>query len=516
MTKSEQMVVSNSLAEANIGAVIEVNSLKPSLNISEVSKRLDFYDSKWIKINQNGHREITEKNAKELIEKHYPNLLNNITLEELKISLGQYSVQRREEEDKRRNESGWGHYDNETDFILHMNEVHNIFDVKASGTVRILGEKSTLLERLKILAEGYVRETGDKNIKPSNLAHHLDVVIDDMKIDKKNSLKEKISFDRHAPDQFDDLLTALRITENRELNKLAIKHYIWQVKRKLWGYEPGYHFMLILMTNRQAFGKSTFLRDFHLPLTEVFANISGDRIRDQFGAELFEKYYVACFDELAQLNSTDINLLKEFVTRKSSVNRKMFTQVNTINSQNTTLCGTSNRPINQIIYDPSGMRRWWQVDLNAKDFDSMDYDKLNMWKQNEFLDFWKSIDEHDPNGFYGKGLPLYGEMLSHQDSFKAISPMRQFIESMEYTNDYAKLSIENSPKKEIELDHIWERWIGWCKATRNNPYTLQTFKINLEEMGFSIVEHRSLNKTTGQRCRVHFLVIDDLEQEVIS
>jgi hypothetical protein len=136
-----------------------------------------------------------------------------------------------------------------------MNEVHNIFDVKASGTVRILGERSTLLERLKILAESYMRDTSDKNIKPSNLAHHLDVVIDDMKIEKKNALKNKIAFDLHAPDRFDDLVTALRITENRELNKLAIKHYIWQVKRKLWGYEPGYHFMLILMTNRQAFGR---------------------------------------------------------------------------------------------------------------------------------------------------------------------------------------------------------------------------------------------------------------------
>ena len=62
------------------------------------------------------------------------------------------------------------------------------------------------------------------------------------------------------------------------------------------------------------------------------------------------------------------------------------------------------------------------------------------------------------------------------------------------------------------MDHVWGRWNGWCKATRNNPYTLQTFKIHLEEMGFAFTEHRNLNKTTGQRGRNHFLVIDDRGQ----
>ena len=482
-------------------------------NISEIAKRVEFFESKWWKVNQNGKREITETLAKGIIEKHFPDVLNNISLEQLKTELLKYVVAKKDEAENRRIESGWGNYESETDFILHMNNQHKLFDVMASGIVKILGERTTLIERFKILAEKYVKQTGDDSLKPGNLNHHLDVVIEEMKLRRKTELKSKLKFDPSLPDSFDELLTALRITDNREINKLAIKHYLWQVKRKLWGYEPGYHFMLILFTNRQAFGKSTFLRDFHIPLADLFANISGERIRDRFGAELFEKYYVACFDELAQLNSTDINLLKEFVTRKSSVNRKMFSQVNTVNNQNTTLCGTSNRPINQIIYDPSGMRRWWQIDLNAKDFDSMDYGRLNEWKEQEFLQFWQAIDEHDPHGFYGKGLPLYEEMLAFQDTFKAISPTRQFVEESGFTNDYAKESNVDSPRKEIEMEHVWQRWIGWCKGTRNNPYTSQTFKIHLEEMGFLIVEHRQVNKTSGQRGRVHYLVVDDAEVE---
>ena len=490
------------------------NSMTHSIlsEFPEIPKKLKYLNSTWFKLNQSGERNIGEDHAKGMLAKLAPDFFNKYTLEQLKVELAEFHSLKASNQEQKRKAQGWQEYQNESAFILHMNQVHGIFDVKASGNVQILGEKTTLIERLKILAESYGRETGDKDLKPSNLAHHLDVVIDDMKLERKNALRTRLNYDPATPDHFDSLLTAMRITENRELHKLAIKHYIWQVKRKLWGYEPGYHFMLILVTNRQAFGKSTFLRDFHDPLIEVFANISGDRIRDQFGAELFEKYYVACFDELAQLNSTDINQLKEFVTRKSSVNRKMFSQVNTVNSQNTTLCGTSNRPINQIIYDPSGMRRWWQIDLNAKDFDSMDFAKLNDWKKEEFLSFWKSINEHDPNGFYGKGLHLYEEMVAYQDTFKAISPTRQFVEAMEYTNDYSRLAKSDSPRREIEMDHVWGRWNGWCKATRNNPYTLQTFKIHLEEMGFAFTEHRNLNKTTGQRGRNHFLVIDDRGQ----
>ncbi|MBN8538354.1 MAG: hypothetical protein J0M15_14975 [Deltaproteobacteria bacterium] len=230
----------------------------------EITNKLEYFESKWFKINQNGNREITEKNARDLIEKHFPDVFNSYTLEDLKIELGNYAKLSRNEEQKKRQQNGWTDYDDETAFILHMNKRHQLFNVNASGSVMVLNGKSRLIERLRVLASRYVKETGDKEIKPASLSDHLDVIIDDMAISGKEDLKRKIAFDPHASDHFDELLSALRITDSKNIHKNAIKHYMWQVKRKLWGFEPRYHFMLILFTNRQAFGKSTFLREFHL------------------------------------------------------------------------------------------------------------------------------------------------------------------------------------------------------------------------------------------------------------
>ncbi len=478
----------------------------------EIVGKLGFYNSQWIKVNQGSNRAIPEWHAKNLVEKYFPTFFNEHILDELKKELERHHLQNKADIAQKRESLGWGTYANELEFIVDMNRRHQLFEVNASGSVHELNGRSMLLPKLKVLAYKYMNETHSK-LEVKNIADSLSVIIDQLAFEKKEQIRNKIAFDPSTPDRFDDLMDAMRITENREIQKNAIKHYLWQIKRKLWGHEPAYHFMLILFTNRQAFGKSWFLRQFHTPISEVYANITGDRIRDQFGADLFESYFVACFDELAQLGKTDINLLKEFVTRKNSVQRIMYSQVTKVNNQNATLCGTTNRPINQIIYDPSGMRRWWQIDLNSKDHDTMDFEKMNHWASQEFLDFWKAIDESEENGFYGRGLPLYEEMVIHQDSYKAVSPIQQFVDDFGYTQEYSKKGNDHLERDEVELEDVWQKWLGWCKGTRNTTYSSQAFKNGLQELGFQISEHRPINKTTGQRGRVHYLVVDKVKEE---
>ena len=477
-----------------------------------IAKKLKYQDSRWIKINQGSTRDITEKNARDIIDQNFPEFFKKHNLEELKNELESFHRASEEEDAKKREQLGWGYYNDESDFIRDMNRRKRLFSVKASGSITRTNGRTDLLSTLRVLADQYSRQTASKDLCSAKIQDHLNVVVGEMADAKKEELKQKLRFDPKAPDLFDELLDAMRVTEHREIHKRAIKHYLWQIKRKLWGEEPSYHFMLVLFTNKQAFGKTGFLRQFHRPMLEVFANITADRIRDQFGGDVFENYFVACVDELSQLARTDVAQLKEFVTRKDAVQRKMYSQVHQETRQNTTLCGTTNRPINQVVYDPSGMRRWWQINLNAKDYDSMDFEQLDRWEEDEFLMFWRAIDEHNEHGYYGKRLPLYEEMLSYQDVFKAVSPIQQFVEDHGYTNLYAKRDNTHIQKKELDLDHVWEAWGGWCKATRNNPFTLLSFKNGLQELGFEIVEHRRVDKTTGQRNRAHFLVVDQNDE----
>jgi hypothetical protein len=491
---------------------MESNQFKVLGEFPGISTKLEYSNSQWMKINLGKNRPITEKSAKDIVEAHFPGFFSRHTLEDLKNELELYRAVSEQEEAKSRENMGWGYYTDEYEFIADMNRRHRLFTVAASKAIRSVNGSTNFLSRLKVLANRYNKQTSSEDLSISNIQDSFNVFVEDVAKSKKEELKLKLRFDPSLPDRFDALLDALRVTENREIHKQAIKHYIWQVKRKLWGFEPKYHFMLILFTSKQAFGKTEFLRRFHKPLIEVFANITGSRIRDQFGQELFENYYVACFDELSQLERTDIAMLKEFVTRKEAVQRKMHSQISQENRQNTTLCGTTNRPINQIVYDPSGMRRWWQIDLNAKDFDTMDFEQIERWGSEEFLCFWKSIDEKNDSGYYGKHCSFYPEMLAHQDSFRAITPVQLFVDQSGYTHEYSRRDSSDVGHEEIELDRVWSEWVGWCKATRNNPYTFSSFKNALEEIGFQITEHRPKNKTTGQRNRAHYLVIDKKDE----
>ena len=99
-------------------------------------------------------------------------------------------------------------------------------------------------------------------------------------------------------------------------------------------------------------------------------------------------------------------------------------------------------------------------------------------------------------------------MLKYQDSFKAISPTQQFIDDAGFTHEYSRSEKQNISTEEVDLDSIWEQWLGWCRGTRNNPYTFQTFKNNLHDLGFAVIEHRPINKTSGKRNRNLFLIID--------
>src|SRR5207253_333243 len=117
--------------------------------------------------------------------------------------------EKKKKEQEDRDEQGWGDYKDETHFILDMNKQHNLFKVEASGT---LDGKAKLPERLKVLASKYVRETGDKGIKPSNIYDHLEVIVDDMALKRKEELKAKIAFDPNIADPFDELLDAMRVT----------------------------------------------------------------------------------------------------------------------------------------------------------------------------------------------------------------------------------------------------------------------------------------------------------------
>lgn len=410
----------------------------------------------------------------------------------------------------------WGEYLDETDFIVDMNKRYNLFSVNASGIVCFSSGKTKIMQRLRLLLMKYHRDMKiprNERLREKALSDAFYVYVDDRANQKLSQLREEIQFDPNANANFDELLDAMRVFEHREIHKAAIMHYMWLIKRKLWRRNAKFHLMLIIYCKKQGFGKSGFLDQLHIALKEIYAKIYGDRIQDKFSADLFDKYYVANFDEMAQFGKNGIAILKEFVTRNLFVSRKMFSDVNVESKQNTTMCGTTNRPINQIIYDASGMRRWWQINVDEENYMKMDFEKLDEWENSKFLKFWKSIDENNDIGFYNPELPIFSEMLAYQEEFRAVLPIEQFLKAFDYSKEYTKENCENIETKEIALWSMWDQWKGWCLGTKNQTYTYQNFKTQLDGLGYDIRETRPVEKDTGARNRKYMVTVDHLKSE---
>jgi hypothetical protein len=483
---------------------------------SEVFEKLEFINNKWSKINKTKeNRELTELKVHELLVKNWPQLLVEFSLEELKAALITHKKEQEETLEALRKENSWGEYIDETEFIVDMNKKYKLFTVNASGIVKFSSGKGKIIQRLRLLLMKYHRDMNiprSERLREKALTDALDVYIDDRADYKLSILKDQIQFDPSINANFDELLDAMRVSEYREIHKAAIKHYMWLIKRKLWRRDAKFHLMIIIFCKKQGFGKSGFLDQLHTALNEVYAKISGDRIQDKFSADLFDKYYIANFDEMAQFGKQGIAILKEFVTRNTFVSRRMFSDVNVESKQNTTMCGTTNRPINQFIYDASGMRRWWQINVDEENYTKMDFKKLDQWETTKFLEFWKSIDESDDIGFYNPILPDYKSMLSYQEAFRAIPPIEQFLYAFEYTKEYSKDDGETDRVKEIALWSMWDQWGGWCAGTKNQTYTYQNFKTQLEGLGYEIRETRPTDKDTGSRNRKYLVTVDDADE----
>ena len=375
-------------------------------------------------------------------------------------------------------------YANEMDFVRKEGFEKGMFIVNGNGTISSQMGMKKINERLKLQAGDYNRAVGNLELRSDMLKDALTVLIEDEQLKKLNIIRNNVKYDPTISADWDGLLEMMTVKRNHnefgdmsEKHIRAIKHTIWQVKRKLFDLEVKYHLCLILY-GKQGCGKSDFLRQLFEPLEEVYCLIDGTGIADKFGGTIFENHYVGNLDELSKITDKSIELVKQFITLNQITGRKIMTQIHEQTKQNMTLVGSSNRPINDVIYDFSGMRRWWQIEIN-KAYSHMDFGKI---EAEDFMTYWKSVDENGP-GFYTQEQ----EMMEYQDSFVALSTVDEFIELYDYKCNY---DVENHY---IQIDELYSDYIDVCKRRNNKVQRQSKFRAQLKERGFEV---KQINKGT--------------------
>lgn len=269
--------------------------------------------------------------------------------------------------------------------------------------------KSWLIEQLRKHNFEYDYKTdalrkGDSVIEESLAVSFLRLDARAMDIEEIRSyIRDALAVYRHERSQIElnDLATSLTYSASEadlvgawvsavcgkasNFDVIVMKHFIWQVKRKLAGLPVDNHLMPILF-GRSGAGKSVAVSRLIEPLLSVALQTDMSIFSDQFSRRAFSRNFLVFFDELQGSDSADVNAMKQIITAHVVEWRAMRSERVMSAPQNSTFIGCSNDPVRERIKDTTSSRRFWQINCA----DKIDWDAIN---QINYLALWQSVDE---------------------------------------------------------------------------------------------------------------------------
>lgn len=297
---------------------------------------------------------------------------------------------------------------------------------------------------------------------------------------KKNIIKRTrdiIKFDprlvQRGSSELTKFTTALVGADCEKLNQhsAVIGHFIWQVKRKLFGYDADYH-MCPVLVGRQGGGKTEALDRLVGPLKHLCMEGNlGNFIRE---AEkfVFGTYYIIKLDEFAKGSKSDLESMKTIMTSKEVTYRTFYVQKMAVMPNVSTFIGASNRSVAEIFNDQTGNRRFYEIPC----LDLLDWETIGGVSEESGLDYnaiWKSIDENSISPI----MPYIGEINKYQEEFRAKTIVEEWLTSEDLKPSFGDITDIVALKK-LHLD-----FMNWMKIQNCNfMYTDQRFGRELSKL----------------------------------
>lgn len=206
----------------------------------------------------------------------------------------------------------------------------------------------------------------------------------------------------------------------RDIQVAVLQKFIWQVKRRMAGLPVSNHLMAVIY-GVQGKGKSKAVEIITAPLGHLVSSGDFQRLGDIREVAMFQSFVVV-LDEMQKASHADVDRVKNVVTRDHFSYRPMHSNSNVASIQNATFIGTSNRTLDQMIHDPTGNRRFFQIDWSS-DTGPVQWDYLNGLCIN---DMWRSVDHlsDDPTA------PFMHEIRAIQEQWAYRNSVGQFFDAV--------------------------------------------------------------------------------------
>jgi hypothetical protein len=327
-------------------------------------------------------------------------------------------------------------------------------------------------------------KSSDKKVRgapETNLRKALDETISIKMMERRAEISESLKFtgtENLIPlEQF--VLAATGKIEKKVVGVLA--HFIWQIKRRLADKEIVYHIMPILV-GAQGGGKSLALHKLFKPLINLTLELTLTEVTDARFYFALNQNFVAVLDEMAGAKKTEVENLKKQISATYNDVRKLNTNIVTKIKQNASFIGSSNRAVNEIIFDPTGARRFYEV----KTLDLLNWDLINSI---DYTELFKGINEHLERGYIEAVL---AEVKEDQKELVGIDELDSFIEGHQITPG----------TKEIAAHVIYDAYKTWAEINGiKNPRTSMWVGRRLTNRGLL----SGIKKIRGKSTRVYYV-----------
>lgn len=257
-------------------------------------------------------------------------------------------------------------------------------------------------------------------------------------------------------------LSALIGPNIKEIDLAVMQHFLWQIKRKAQGLPVVYHLCPIFF-GKQGGGKTTAIMKLLEPIKDATLQFNPDEATDSRAKATFANNLVCFFDEMANMARVEMEELKKLITADSLTYRPLYSNAFASSKQRCTFIGGSNKSMTELIYDPTGMRRFYEFNcLDTADFNvinSVNYDAV-----------YGSIDSALERGYIEHLLPKLAE---HQQARQTEDEVQQFLREM--------LILGGTPKDILAQD-LYQAFISWRAITgfhAKTPMAVNSFGMRL-------------------------------------
>lgn len=269
-----------------------------------------------------------------------------------------------------------------------------------------------------------------------------------------------------ADKAFDDLHDVWKIKQSKDVLKTLMRHWMWQVKRKLlgkdtkWSLWPNFY-------GGTAIGKTSLLNELASPFSDFALTTSISKLLDEERQMVkLTNSYIINLDELSvnnreslysdkegQLGRDQQATLKSLLTQVKMQTRLMGGQRQTTRRITFSAISSANEHLYDIIYDEKTMRRYFEFECLVEKI--TDFSKLEEVKEH-VLDMWRSVDESLEEGYWHPGCSVWAEVAEEQSKYYPTNTTT----GMWLKDTHVVAGTEDDHEKAMDL---YEEYRDYCK-----------------------------------------------------